>query len=89
MHSTEKKEEHFEVEFGNIPELEDNKISSLAVLWLGIDIFTALDPSSVPGQGTKILKAKWHSQNKNKIILYIYMSFNRFLLQHFSFLYFL
>ena len=68
LHSTDKKEEHFEAEFGNIPELENNKISSLAGLWLGIGIFTALDPSSVPGQGTKILKAKWHSQKQNKII---------------------
>ena len=28
--------------------------------------FTAVGPGSIPGQGTKILKAEWHGQKKKK-----------------------
>ena len=39
----------------------------LAVQWLGLLAFTAEGSGSVPGQGTKILQAMWHSQKKNYI----------------------
>ena len=37
--------------------------NSLAVQWLGPCAFTAMDLGSIPGWGTKILQAKWRSQN--------------------------
>ena len=36
--------------------------TSLVVQWLGLHIFTAKGPGSVPGQGTKIPQAMWHGQ---------------------------
>ena len=36
--------------------------NSLAVQWLGLGAFTAEGPGSIPGQGTKILQATWHSK---------------------------
>ena len=43
--------------------------NSLAVPWLGHGAFTAKGLGSIPGQGTKISQAAWHSQkqtNKHK-----------------------
>ena len=40
--------------------------SSLVVQWLGLCALTAEGPGSIPGQGTKIPQAAWHSQNKKK-----------------------
>ena len=40
--------------------------SSLAVQWLGLGAFTAVDPGSIPGWGTKILQAAWGGQKKKK-----------------------
>ena len=37
--------------------------NSLAVQWLGLSTFT-VDQGSTPGQGTKILEAKWCSARK-------------------------
>ena len=40
----------------------------MAVQWLGISAFTAVGPSSIPVQGTKILQAVWYSKKKtNKL----------------------
>ena len=36
------------------------------VQWLGIRVFTAEGPGSIPGQGTKIPKAVQHSQGKKE-----------------------
>ena len=36
--------------------------NSLVAKWLGLHTFTAEGPGSIPGQGTKILKAAQHSQ---------------------------
>ena len=35
---------------------------ALAVQWLGLGAFTAVARGSVPGRGTKIPQAAWHSQ---------------------------
>ena len=45
--------------------------NSLAVQGLGLGAFTAVGPGSIPGQGTKIPQATWHSQKNffNKIRL--------------------
>ena len=40
--------------------------NSLVVQWLGLHAFTAEDPGSIPGQGTKIPQAASHGQKKNK-----------------------
>ena len=44
--------------------------NSLVVQWLGLSSFTAEDPGSIPGQGTKIPQAMWcgkkPNQNKTK-----------------------
>ena len=40
--------------------------NSLPVQWLGLQALTAEGPSSIPGQGTKILQATWHGQKKKK-----------------------
>ena len=40
--------------------------NTLAVQWLGLQAFTAKGPGSIPGRGTKIPQAVWHSQKKNK-----------------------
>ena len=40
--------------------------SSLVVQWLGLCALTAEGPGSIPGQGTKIPQAAWHSQKKKK-----------------------
>ena len=36
--------------------------NSLAVQWLGLCAFTAEVAGSIPGPGTKISQATWHSQ---------------------------
>ena len=51
----------------------ENEGNSLAVPWLGLRAFTAEGPGSVPGWGTKIPQALWHSQKKKKIYIYIYI----------------
>ena len=38
----------------------------MADQWLGISVFTAMGPGSIPGQGTKILQAVWYSKKQNK-----------------------
>ena len=40
--------------------------NSLAVQWLGLCASTAVGMGSLPGQGTKIPQATWHSQKKKK-----------------------
>ena len=40
--------------------------NSLAVQWLGLRAFTAEGEGSVPGRGTGIPQATWHSQNQTK-----------------------
>ena len=40
--------------------------NSLAIQWLGLSTFTAEGPGSVPGRGTKILKASRCGQKKKK-----------------------
>ena len=40
--------------------------NSLVVQWLGLHAFTAKGPSSISGQGTKILQTVWSSQFKKK-----------------------
>ena len=45
---------------------EERGGSSLMVQWLGIRVFTAEGPGSIPGQGTKIPKAVQHSQGKKE-----------------------
>ena len=40
--------------------------NSPEVQWLGLDAFTAEDPDSTPGWGTKIPHATWHGQKKKK-----------------------
>lgn len=42
--------------------------ASLVVQWVGLGAANTEDASSVPGQGTRILHAIWHSQ-KWKIII--------------------
>ena len=39
---------------------------SLAAQWLGLHIFTAPGMGSIPGQGTKILRAMWYSPRKKE-----------------------
>ena len=39
----------------------------MAVQWLGISAFTAVGPSSIPVQGTKILQAVWYSKKTKQI----------------------
>ena len=47
--------------------------TSLAVQWLRLHTSTAGGTDSIPGQGTKIPQATWHSQKKKKnIYIYIY-----------------
>ena len=41
--------------------------TSLAVQWLGLCTFTAEDQGSIPGQGTEIPQAVWHSQRTKNI----------------------
>ena len=38
--------------------------NSQAVQWLGLHAFTAEDPGSIPGRGTKILQAEWYNQKQ-------------------------
>ena len=51
--------------------------NSLAVQRLGLSVFTAVAPGSIPGWGTNILQAAWCGQknqtktNQNKKLLYI------------------
>ena len=40
--------------------------NSLAVPWLGLDVFTAEGSGSIPGRGTKIPQATQHGQKKKK-----------------------
>ena len=40
--------------------------NSLVVQWLGLHAFTAEGAGSVPGWGTNIPQAEWHSQKKKK-----------------------
>ena len=40
--------------------------NSPEVQWLGLGAFTAEDPDSTPGWGTKIPQATWHGQKKKK-----------------------
>ena len=40
--------------------------NSLVIQWLGLHIVTAKGPGSIPGGGTKIPQAAWHSQKKKK-----------------------
>ena len=42
--------------------------NSLAVQWLGLCVFTAEGPGSIPGRGSKIPKAMQGSQKKKKFI---------------------
>ena len=42
---------------------------SLVVQWLGRGAFTALDPGSIPGQGTKILQGAQQGQKKKEVPL--------------------
>ena len=44
----------------------DKRGTSLAVQWLGLRTSTAGGMGSIPGRGTKILYAAWHSQKKKK-----------------------
>ena len=39
--------------------------TSLVVQWFGFHTATVGDIGSIPGQGTKILHATWHSQKCN------------------------
>ena len=34
--------------------------------WLGLHAFTAMGRGSIPGHGTKILQAAWHSKLKKE-----------------------
>ena len=40
--------------------------NSLAVQWLGFHAFTAENMGSIPGRGTKIPQAAWHSQERKR-----------------------
>ena len=46
--------------------LEGEMRNSLVVQWLGLCAFTAEGLGSIPGQGTKIPQATWHSQRIKK-----------------------
>ena len=46
--------------------------TSLAVQWLRLHTSTARGTDSIPGQGTKIPQATWHSQKKN-VCVYMYI----------------
>ena len=37
--------------------------NSLVVQWLRLTVVTSVGPASIPGWGTKIPQALWHSQN--------------------------
>ena len=45
--------------------------NSLAVQWLKLSTFTAKDPGSISGQGTKTLQAMWHGTHTKRIVLAI------------------
>ena len=36
------------------------------VQWLGLCVSTAVDPGSIPAQGTKILQALWRGKKRKK-----------------------
>ena len=59
----------------------------MAVQWLGLGAFTAVGPGSIPGLGTKILQATWHSQKfkKKKIIMWKNLETKMFLSTPFLF----
>ena len=46
--------------------------NSLVVQWLGLSAFTAESLGSIPGQGTKILKATQCSKNRKEYILKLF-----------------
>ena len=45
--------------------------NSLAVQWLKLSTFTAKDPGSISGQGTKTQQAMWHGTHTKRIVLAI------------------
>ena len=38
----------------------------MVVQWLELQVFTVMGPDSIPGQGTKILKAMWSGKKEKR-----------------------
>ena len=54
------------MEYYSTTKKEGNLGNSLAVQWLGLGASMAGGPGSIPGWGTKIPQATWHSQRKKE-----------------------
>ena len=55
--------------FARVSPLEFSRGNSLAVRWLGLCAATAEDTGSLPGCGTKILRAVAKKKKKKKLML--------------------